>query len=872
MEGANLNSTQGIAGLQNQLLQLQAAIASLANANTSTPQTQPQPTANPPHNITPVVPPTRPNTPVIPGPSGSHPITNRYTSIRARHQPGPSLLQPFVGMGGLGLQLNTGHANQARLASSSTTIPRQAALSVRGRRRGPATLPPSLPRNPSPRTIQECLVDGATQPTVKVTVKVYPPSIPSSTRPEKFVYRFFRDSFNQALESYGLLSRHEVPLTSTVHTLIRQIAGNMQQSRFQYIFASSQNITHLQHETLPLHLMGLVSKGQPRPKDNQVRLRTMPVGPKFTFANMIAQKSYYALPEVCIEDSRLVVYFAVSQYPLSAILDTPEDDGDEGDSSGGETVATEPDEESENDNIRTTRSVARRAPPLTHHNSLLSTSSFLPPSIWSTPWSPPTRPLYSIQSIPYSVYDCATMDFPVDPDLPTLRLCGQSVDELARALDSQLDLAVQEGDFTGILSPERSFTVCDQENNPVSFGQGIERETIFTAFSTYCQNPSQWFNMRSDDFATLRTIHSISSAQYIPSQRIMQLKKLGALCGLMLISAQTPSPLDPSVFQFIVNDCNLHSLHQGFVAEWHPELRATIRSWLEIGHEGDVRHFQAHFATYHDLDVRCLRDRDEPSHAAMAAEMLYRTILGLESFRHPEWEAFIFGFKLPCRNGFTFPKFLKEFAGGSEAFLSTTWSTCVKNFESIRPVLKITGPHSNFVSRLTAALGGVELSYAALLSDFLSGTGLPCPNLFAAVQGSFNQVIDLSQIDDVGFRSRMFVWATTGAPFIGARAEDISVNFVGDDDSNYSDAVTRRLMISQGKFSFRTCFRRACIPSSFIINLAAATYSDESEPRSFRDAFDHWLAAGFISSFISQLELVADFLLALHTETNLHTF
>lgn len=183
MEGANLNTTQGIAGLQNQLLQLHAAIAaSLANANTNTPQTQPQPTANPPHDITPVVPPTRPNTPVIPGPSGSHPITNRYTSIRARHQPGPSSLQPFVGMGGLGLQLQTGHVNQARLASSSTTIPRQPALAVRGRRRGPATLPPSLPRNPSPRTIHECLVDGATLPTVKVTVKVYPPSIPVSLR------------------------------------------------------------------------------------------------------------------------------------------------------------------------------------------------------------------------------------------------------------------------------------------------------------------------------------------------------------------------------------------------------------------------------------------------------------------------------------------------------------------------------------------------------------------------------------------------------------------------------------------------------------------------------------------------------------------
>jgi hypothetical protein len=49
-----------------------------------------------------------------------------------------------------------------------------------------------------------------------------------------------------------------------------------------------------------------------------------------------------------------------------------------------------------------------------------------------------------------------------------------------------------------------------------------------------------------------------------------------------------------------------------------------------------------------------LRDRDQASHNALAAEMLYRGVVGTEPASHPEIQAFKQGFELPCRNGFSF--------------------------------------------------------------------------------------------------------------------------------------------------------------------------------------------------------------------------
>ena len=58
-----------------------------------------------------------------------------------------------------------------------------------------------------------------------------------------------------------------------------------------------------------------------------------------------------------------------------------------------------------------------------------------------------------------------------------------------------------------------------------------------------------------------------------------------------------------------------------------------------------------------------------------------------------------------------------------------------------------------------------------MFADFLTGQGIPCPESFATIMSSFNNIIDLSQIDTPAFRTRMVVWATTGTPLLDAAAQ-----------------------------------------------------------------------------------------------------
>jgi hypothetical protein len=209
-----------------------------------------------------------------------------------------------------------------------------------------------------------------------------------------------------------------------------------------------------------------------------------------------------------------------------------------------------------------------------------------------------------------------------------------------------------------------------------SLGEGIEREVIHTLFEEFRNNRSQWFMPRADGHCTLATTHTMSTARHIPPARLRSLSILGAITAFTLLHGMSATPWDPAFLHFMIHGCDIASIHRDFLYEWHPSLKQTITEWLEVGPLGDITRFQHHFSTYHDLQVvhlfldmlpsftdfhhcfiyqvACLRDRDEASHASLAAEMLYRSVIGPEPPSHPELLAFRKGFELRCHNGLTF--------------------------------------------------------------------------------------------------------------------------------------------------------------------------------------------------------------------------
>jgi hypothetical protein len=203
-----------------------------------------------------------------------------------------------------------------------------------------------------------------------------------------------------------------------------------------------------------------------------------------------------------------------------------------------------------------------------------------------------------------------------------------------------------------------------------SLGVGVEAEVLFTALTQLQEHPGQWFYPRIDNMASIAVMHSYSSSRNLSSSRREGMRIFGAITALLLSQGVPPLPLSPIFLQWIIFGCNIHSLHSDLISEWYPELFATIKHWLATGPKGPISSFQGHFSTWHETQVSLKRsckacinlppqiglyhERDEASHNSLAAEMLYRPIIGNEPPQHPEIQAFLDGFRLPCPNGFDF--------------------------------------------------------------------------------------------------------------------------------------------------------------------------------------------------------------------------
>lgn len=100
--------------------------------------------------------------------------------------------------------------------------------------------------------------------------------------------------------------------------------------------------------------------------------------------------------------------------------------------------------------------------------------------------------------------------------------------------------------------------------------------------------------------------------------------------------------------------------------------------------------------------------------------------------------------------------------------------------DTLAPILTVVGPTQATRTRLSQAArphgppGRMDFRY--ILSTFLSGAGVPCEALFAEAEHAFDSMVDLTRISSPDFRARLFVWATTGSPFIGPDPLEIAVS------------------------------------------------------------------------------------------------
>ncbi|KAJ3503361.1 hypothetical protein NLJ89_g8472 [Agrocybe chaxingu] len=466
----------------------------------------------------------------------------------------------------------------------------------------------------------------------------------------------------------------------------------------------------------------------------------------------------------------------------------------------------------------------------------------LPPVLWLDQWiPPPTSDEVDLADLEATVFEAACGE---GNDTSRLTVIGPSVADLSKQLIQHIETALQNADFSKLLSSAREFKIIYTDNDGRerlrSAGRGVEQEAVYLAFNTFRKNESEFFLPRAGNYSSLAITHSFSPS-FISPARLQSLAVLGALSALMLIYGMAPEPLSPVLIHYMIHDCNFDSIHPGLLSEWLPELRQLLRRWIEGNHSSDLLPFREHFAIYHDLQISCLTHRDDAGHQALAAEMLHRAVIGPQSVAHPEFQAFLKGFGLQCLNGFKFTKIKTMMEGGSEALLNFAWSSQIKSFEDLEQHLRFSPLLPPVALELQNTLSRHDQSFEQLLQEFLKSSGVPCPTLFESAKIHFSPLVDLSRTEEPSFRCRMFAWAVTGSPSIDVTSQGLSVYVSAEMDPNYAPASRRDAMMQEGKLSFKTCFKQVRFPLPYIAKLAAADYSPEVEPASFQMAFNHWV-------------------------------
>lgn len=109
--------------------------------------------------------------------------------------------------------------------------------------------------------------------------------------------------------------------------------------------------------------------------------------------------------------------------------------------------------------------------------------------------------------------------------------------------------------------------------------------------------------------------------------------------------------------------------------------------------------------------------------------------------------------------------------------MSLSAASQIQNFDSIRDYINIrTSPQlPPLIPTIRFATGLSGFTYESLFRDFLSGQGIPCPQLFSEARETFGNLVDLTQINTLAFRSRVFCWAATGSPLLDTSRGTIEV-------------------------------------------------------------------------------------------------
>lgn len=137
-----------------------------------------------------------------------------------------------------------------------------------------------------------------------------------------------------------------------------------------------------------------------------------------------------------------------------------------------------------------------------------------------------------------------------------------------------------------------------------SVGSGVERETIHTALNMFLGNAGQWCVPTDEGRLSLAISMPHRLASTIAASRLEDLRVLGALVALSLISGRPAGYVTPALLQYALNDRSLLALTPDFVAVWHPTIACVARAMQAVGPLGSLSPFQSEIISFLNIQVR----------------------------------------------------------------------------------------------------------------------------------------------------------------------------------------------------------------------------------------------------------------------------
>ncbi|KAJ4499892.1 hypothetical protein C8R41DRAFT_753330, partial [Lentinula lateritia] len=212
--------------------------------------------------------------------------------------------------------------------------------------------------------------------------------------------------------------------------------------------------------------------------------------------------------------------------------------------------------------------------------------------------------------------------------IPGVIVKGVDFEAQVLELEKIMEKALEDDDWTSLFSNSRHFVKTDIDASGeevwVTSGGGFERSVLLLLFQKYFEKRfEELCTPLIDCYYTLSTV-PMSSTTPISETKRRDLGLFGATVALALVNGYLPEKLNPLLLVYFLSDCQFECLNRTAVMDLIPELKM---------------------------------------HNAIAHHMLHNATIGPAEIDHPYFQAFIKGFRLPCKNQYTLPQASSIIAG-----------------------------------------------------------------------------------------------------------------------------------------------------------------------------------------------------------------